>query len=428
MYVNSKKLLVYCNIDCEKDTRLHISVGGNVIENVMHLMKTDPDFPNKVELLKILKKKEANGEIKKLPEDLARYLQDNPKPYNQPNETINPVNYGYNLLYSMQIPSNLDKMEYNENSLTHCYKHFKFFSDNIKENLSFYQGEYESFIDHGPDLLKLLTSLLINDDLTADMKLKLSTALAYFVAPNDVIPEEQYGPYGYIDDIFLCAYVLKDITPKVGYEILDEHWCGDDNLEDVISKCYAESTFILGEKTNTILEFVSFAEKFNYWDLSLDDCLKKGENEEIEFKSTLLWDVKQNNVNKNLQNVIVKTIAGFLNFNGGILLIGVRDDGTIFGIEQDMKYVKRNDKDGFEQRLIQIIENNLGLDVMENITITFEEKDGKNVCLVKIKPSPEPIFVDIKKESFFYVRTGNTTKPLDSIHQYKYINHHWNRL
>ncbi|BDZ68743.1 RNA-binding domain-containing protein [Methanobacterium ferruginis] len=396
-----------------------------MIDNVMHLMKTDPMFPNKVELLGILKEKEANGEIKELPEDLANYLEDDS---NHPTETFNPTNFGYNRIYSLQIPPTPEKIEYNEDTLTHCYQHFKHFSDNIKENLSFYEGKYESFIDHGPDLLQLLTTLLINSALSVDMKLKLSTALAYFVAPNDIIPEDKYGPYGYIDDIFLCSHVLKDISTQIDHGILEECWCGQENLEKVINTCYAESMFILGKKCNTVLEFVSFAEKFNFKDLNLDDCLIKGENEEIEFKSTLLWDVNQKNVNKKLQNVIVKTIAGFLNFNGGILLIGVEDDGTIYGIEHDIPYLKKKDKDGFEQRLIQVIENNLGLNVMEHIKITFEEKYDKNVCLVKIKSSPEPIFVETNEGPLFYLRAGCTTKPLNNKQQYKYINLHWNRM
>ena len=40
------------------------------------------------------------------------------------------------------------------------------------------------------------------------MRLEISAAIAYYVAPDDIIPEEIYGPYGYIDDIFISVYVL----------------------------------------------------------------------------------------------------------------------------------------------------------------------------------------------------------------------------
>jgi predicted HTH transcriptional regulator len=56
----------------------------------------------------------------------------------------------------------------------------------------------------------------------------------------------------------------------------------------------------------------------------------------LEFKSSLRWGVPEGGVNKTLEKVIVKTIAGFLNSkDGGTLLIGVADNGTILGLEGD---------------------------------------------------------------------------------------------
>lgn len=313
-------------------------------------------------------------------------------------------------------------------SFNYSNKNFKDFSDIIRENLSYYGTDYESFIDHGPDLFKLTSSIIQYEGLDFQMKSKLFTALAYFVTPNDVIPEDIYGPYGYIDDIFLCTYVLKEVSSRIGYEVLENYWNCNYNLKDVIELCYNESSSILGDKTNKILNYVAFPEISPISDLTLNDFLCKGECDIVEYKSTLLWDIKQNNANKKMQYIIVKSIAGFLNSNGGTLLIGVRDDATIYGIENDMQCLHKKDKDGFEQRLIQIIENNLGLNIIEHINITFEEKDGKYVCLVKIKPSPEPIFVESQKKQYFYLRAGNTTKPLDNKQQFKYINRHWNRI
>ena len=44
---------------------------------------------------------------------------------------------------------------------------FKDFYDVLSENLESYQGEYASFIDHGPKLFKLLTKIL-DDSISKD--------------------------------------------------------------------------------------------------------------------------------------------------------------------------------------------------------------------------------------------------------------------
>ncbi len=93
---------------------------------------------------------------------------------------------------------------------------------------------------------------------------------------------------------------------------------------------------------------------------SLDDLIAAGESAKIEFKSTLRWDVRENRVNKELQKVIAKTVAGLLNSEGGTLVIGVTDDGEVYGIETDVNSLGRKDLDGFFQSLVQTLDNYLG--------------------------------------------------------------------
>jgi predicted HTH transcriptional regulator len=45
----------------------------------------------------------------------------------------------------------------------------------------------------------------------------------------------------------------------------------------------------------------------------------------------------------------VGTIAGFMNKNGGILLIGIDDNGKILGLKNDMETLKKKNVDGFLQ-------------------------------------------------------------------------------
>ena len=133
---------------------------------------------------------------------------------------------------------------------------FKDFYDVLKDNLDSYRGEYERFVDYGPDLFKLLTEILNQKSVNSDIRLKVSAALAYYVAPFDIIPEQIYGPHGYIDDVFICVYVIKDIAGELGYDFLDDIWDGEEELDEVVEECYSESTKILKDKVREILSYV----------------------------------------------------------------------------------------------------------------------------------------------------------------------------
>ena len=118
---------------------------------------------------------------------------------------------------------------------------FKDFYDTLIENLNSFEGDYASFIDCGPNLFNLLCDLLSQKEIKKDMRLEISAAIAYFVAPDDIIPEEIYGPYGYIDDIFISVYILR------------KH---DSNVKEIMDDCYDNSLELLEDKVYPILVYV----------------------------------------------------------------------------------------------------------------------------------------------------------------------------
>ena len=69
---------------------------------------------------------------------------------------------------------------------------FKDFYDTLIENLEGYEGEYAYFINCGPNLFNLLCDLLSQEEINRQMRLEISAAIAYYVAPDDIIPEEMY--------------------------------------------------------------------------------------------------------------------------------------------------------------------------------------------------------------------------------------------
>lgn len=133
---------------------------------------------------------------------------------------------------------------------------FKDFYDTLIENLNSFEGDYASFIDCGPNLFNLLCDLLSQKEIKKDMRLEISAAIAYFVAPDDIIPEEIYGPYGYIDDIFISVYILRKVADALGYDYLQDLWKHDSNVKEIMDDCYDNSLELLEDKVYPILVYV----------------------------------------------------------------------------------------------------------------------------------------------------------------------------
>ena len=140
----------------------------------------------------------------------------------------------------------------------------------------------------------------------------------------------------------------------------------------------------------------------------------------LEFKSTLQWDVVQKQQNKALRKSCLKTIAAFMNSDGGTLIIGVEDDGTIFGLEHDLNLIGGS-RDKFEQTPVNIISDEIGPALGHYYRIRFDQVDEKLVCVVEVDPVGDGVFVKGEKGKEFFVRVGNTTKSLDPADTHAYL-------
>ncbi|HDL16519.1 MAG TPA: ATP-binding protein, partial [Rhizobiales bacterium] len=155
-----------------------------------------------------------------------------------------------------------------------------------------------------------------------------------------------------------------------------------------------------------------------------DDLVEAGESSQVEFKSSARWDQKQNQANPVLEYVIVKTVAGYMNGEGGTLLIGVDDDGKVLGLKPDLKLMKGKDRDGYELWLTDIIGRSLGKPNVAHARISFPETSGEMICRIDVNPAPEAVFATPlkgEKKSEFWVRMNNSTRQLDmkEMHEYQ---------
>lgn len=149
--------------------------------------------------------------------------------------------------------------------------------------------------------------------------------------------------------------------------------------------------------------------------------IEAGENDGVEFKSSIRYDYNQRITNRELELIIAKTIGGFMNAKGGKLLIGVDDEGNVLGLENDFKTLKHKNKDGHEREIFRIVSDSLGREACFNTEISFYEVQGKEVCLVNVTASSLPVYVNDGKSTSFYVRAGNATYPLSVKETVNYL-------
>jgi len=159
--------------------------------------------------------------------------------------------------------------------------------------------------------------------------------------------------------------------------------------------------------------------------VDITELLKNKENQKVEFKSSLRWDMKLDQQNNVLEEIVAKEISSFMNSEGGNLIIGVDDTSKVLGLEKDYSTLRKQDSDGFGLQLTNVVNTYLGKTLNSNIEISFPSIDGKEICFCKIKKSAYPVYLRNKNEKKFYVRMNNSAQPLDMEQAHRYITEHW---
>lgn len=162
----------------------------------------------------------------------------------------------------------------------------------------------------------------------------------------------------------------------------------------------------------------------------LENIIAGGETNTLELKSSLAFNFSENSANwKPLFNN-AKTIAGFLNSNGGFLVIGVKDDGTPEGIEKDHELLGNKDK--IRLKVDDLMSTYFNNTVASLIDVSFEIVKEKELLVIAVKPSKTPIFLkmynsrnDISSKHFFVRRSASTTEIKDVEEIINYVYNQW---
>lgn len=155
--------------------------------------------------------------------------------------------------------------------------------------------------------------------------------------------------------------------------------------------------------------------------------LAQDEHEQLEFKSSFRFDLRNNQMNRDLEKAAMKTVAGFLNSKGGNLLIGVGDNREPIGLRPDYETLKRPTSDGFENHFTQVFNAMIGPEFRHLVKLRFLPAGEHELCVVNVAPSARPVYLKLDNDEFFYVRTGNVTTPLKMSEAESYARSHWIR-
>jgi hypothetical protein len=166
----------------------------------------------------------------------------------------------------------------------------------------------------------------------------------------------------------------------------------------------------------------------------LAQIIGKGESAYVEFKPAIWYDHSQamNNPNYKIKKEeqvfdnIIRTVAGFLNAEGGTLFVGVSDDGNAYGIESDRKLTGRKDWDGLENELNQMISSAVSKEIAATkVKISLPTFQGETIARLNVTKANGAVFMkNSRHKSKFYVRIGNATNTLSIESAYNYISEH----
>jgi type I restriction enzyme R subunit len=156
------------------------------------------------------------------------------------------------------------------------------------------------------------------------------------------------------------------------------------------------------------------------------ELLDGGETFAVEFKSTARWNIRESVKDKRMEDAIVKSIAGFLNTDGGTLFIGVDDERRPLGLQHDLVLVKPPSADGLVNWLTTHLINALAHVAVMRTRARIEPIETVDVCRIDVARSSEPVMARMSdKSEKFWVRMNNSTRALPEPEIEAYCHDHW---
>jgi type I restriction enzyme R subunit len=283
---------------------------------------------------------------------------------------------------------------------------------------------------------KLMTH--IEEKLVLDWRKKAETREAARVLVKDILDElpGAYDPETYDRK---CDIVFNHIFASYyddGRSVYDEDSPGD--AAPVAVPGPSVTTIDVDTLTEQMLERIkqdtAFAEMVAeqlrgadaFFAVPTAQLIAADETYAVEFKSTARWNLEEERKDKRMEDAVVKSIAAFLNTDGGTLLIGVADDGSLLGLGHDCAQVKPPTPDGLVNWLTTHLISALRRPAVMRTRTRIELVDGIELCRVDVAKSSVPVRAKMSdKSDVFWVRMNNSSRALPEESVDEYVADHW---
>ena len=146
-----------------------------------------------------------------------------------------------------------------------------------------------------------------------------------------------------------------------------------------------------------------------------------GESKEVEYKSSLVYPVGATSpdIDKQLGQVIINAIAGMMNSKGGTIYVGVRDNGTICGVENEGSFLMTESEDvwsykptcdGMQQKITNTVKKKLGYAAASLVeVIPRRHPESQHLVLeIKVQANETDIPVYVNGKELFARYSGET--------------------
>jgi len=149
--------------------------------------------------------------------------------------------------------------------------------------------------------------------------------------------------------------------------------------------------------------------------------IQGGETAKLEFKSTLRWNILGSRIDKEMERSVLKTIVAYMNSEGGTLLVGVKDNGDILGIELD----EFPNEDKYLLHFSNLINDKIGKQFIDQIQYALKSIRDEKILRVDCKTSSVPVFLKDNDREEFFVRNGPSSVQLATSEVLEYSRKHF---
>jgi len=173
--------------------------------------------------------------------------------------------------------------------------------------------------------------------------------------------------------------------------------------------------------TSDIECIIRYINQFSPKISEIEMLIRSGESIGLEFKSTLRKNLHTNTSDSRIEHAVLKSIVAFLNTEGGTLLVGVKDNGEVLGIQEDLF----DNEDKYLLHFANLVNDNIGKQYTNLIRWGLYPLEKRKVLRVDCLKSSAPVFLRMKGQEEFFIRTGPSTVPLTASEILEYSKEHF---